>query len=252
MRNDGGAHLTGLGRALQANRLAQLAELLLVFAIPIAGMILLLPLAGGDPIKGQTVVWCANVGMILLVWLGLRVRHQGWSHFGLDFGIPGPRAVLRAAVRSILVFLFAVAAFVLGAIVVANITGVPEGADLGAYAPLRGNVGLLVVALIAVWISASFGEEVVYRGFLMNRIAEMGSSGKWAWRTAVVVSALAFGLAHYTWGLIGIVETTCMGLALAVSYLRVGKNLWVNVLAHGYMDTILMVQMYMGAGQSAT
>jgi len=33
-----------------------------------------------------------------------------------------------------------------------------------------------------------------------------------------------------------------------VSYLVVGRNLWVTILAHGYMDTILVLQMYFAAG----
>ena len=42
----------------------------------------------------------------------------------------------------------------------------------------------------------------------------------------------------------GIGQTGFMGLALGVSYLVVGQILWVLILAHAYMDTILMVQMY--------
>ena len=37
-----------------------------------------------------------------------------------------------------------------------------------------------------------------------------------------------------------------MGLALGMSYLLVKRNLWVTILAHAYMDTILMLQMYLG------
>ncbi len=46
------------------------------------------------------------------------------------------------------------------------------------------------------------------------------------------------------WGASGIVQTGFMGLALGVSYLVVGRNLWVTILAHADMDTILMVQMF--------
>lgn len=46
----------------------------------------------------------------------------------------------------------------------------------------------------------------------------------------------------------GIGQTGFMGLALGVSYLIVGRNLWVLILAHAYMDTILMVQMYFAGG----
>ena len=43
------------------------------------------------------------------------------------------------------------------------------------------------------------------------------------------------------------VQTTFMGLALGASYLVVRRNLWVVILAHAYMDTILMVQMYLAS-----
>jgi hypothetical protein len=39
---------------------------------------------------------------------------------------------------------------------------------------------------------------------------------------------------------------SCMGLAFAVSYLALGRKLWPLILAHGYLDTILIMQMYFG------
>ena len=39
-----------------------------------------------------------------------------------------------------------------------------------------------------------------------------------------------------------------MGVALGASYLAVKRNLWVIILAHAYMDTILVLQMYFGEG----
>ena len=35
-----------------------------------------------------------------------------------------------------------------------------------------------------------------------------------------------------------------MGLALAIFYQVVQRNLWVLVLAHAYLDTLLLVQLY--------
>ncbi len=83
---------------------------------------------------------------------------------------------------------------------------------------------------------------------MINRIAELGGGGKTAWRVAVLISSVVFGFAHYGWGAMGIGQTGFMGLALGVSYLVVGRNLWVLILAHAYMDTILMVQMYFAGG----
>lgn len=39
-----------------------------------------------------------------------------------------------------------------------------------------------------------------------------------------------------------------MGLALGTSYLIVKRNLWVTIIAHAYMETILVLQMYYLAG----
>ena len=236
--------VTGLGRALLRNKPAQVGEIVALFVVALGVIALAAPLAGENLVAQQGVVWVANILMLVMVWLGLRLRGQGWAHFGLSFRGASRRIVGRAVLRSLVVFVAAVAAFVVGAIVMANIVGIPEGADMSGYNYLSGNLPMLILALVGVYIVSSFGEEVVYRAFLINRIAELGGGGKTAWRVAVLISSVMFGFAHYGWGASGIVQTGFMGLALGVSYLVVGRNLWVTILAHAYMDTILMVQMY--------
>jgi len=240
---------TGLGRALLTSKLAQVGEVVVVFIVAMTLIMGAEPLVGKNPLARQGVVWVANVLMLVMVWLGLRLRGQGWGHFGLSLRLANRRSVVRAVLQSFVVFVAAVAAFVVGAVVMANIAGKPEAADMSGYDYLRGNLPMLILALVAVYIVSSFGEEVIYRGFLINRIAELWSGGKAAWTLAVVISSIVFGLVHFRWGLTGMVQTGFMGLALGVSYLVVRRNLWVTILAHGYMDTILFLQMYFGAGQ---
>ncbi len=105
---------------------------------------------------------------------------------------------------------------------------------------------MLLGALLAVFIVSSFGEEVIYRGFLITRISEMGGNGKNWLKVAVLISAIIFGLVHFEWGLTGIVQTGFMGLALGISFILVKRNLLALVLAHAYLDAILMIQMYLG------
>jgi membrane protease YdiL (CAAX protease family) len=83
---------------------------------------------------------------------------------------------------------------------------------------------------------------------LINRIAELDSGNKTAWRLAVVISAIVFGVVHFDWGLAGMVQAGFMGLALALSYILVKRNLWITILAHAYMDAILPLQMYFKVG----
>ena len=56
-----------------------------------------------------------------------------------------------------------------------------------------------------------------------------------------MISSVVFGLIHYTWGPAGMVQTGFMGLALGVCYLALGRRLWPLILAHAYLDTLLLV-----------
>lgn len=235
-----------MGHAFATRRAARIGELLVVFALPLGFLLLVAPLASGDPLRFQVLVWVANVMMLSLIWVGLRLRGQGWSHLGLPIVRPTPSTVMKALATSVLVCVAAVAAFAVGAIMAANLFGMPAASDTSAYAFMQGDLPMLLGVLVAAWIVSSLGEEVVYRGFLVNRLAELSAPPS-RWTIPVLVSAVIFGLAHYSWGPTGIVQTGFMGLVLGAAYVRLNRRLWVMVLAHAYMDTALFVQMYLGA-----
>ena len=240
--------MTRLGQALLSSKLAQVGEFLAVFLVPGAVIWGLGPLVGEDPLARYGVVWVANVLMLVTVWLGLHFRGQGWEHYGLSFQVPSRRTVVRAVIQSLVVCVVAALAFAVAAVVMANIVGRPVAADMSGYDFLRDNLAVFLLCLAGVYIVSSFGEEVIYRAFLINRIAELGSGSKVAWRVAVVVSSVVFGGVHFEWGPAGTVQAAFMGLALGVSYLVVGRNLWVTILAHVYLDTALLLPIYFAAG----
>ena len=235
-----------VGRILEDSNLAKIAEIVFVFTVAFVVIAIGWDLVGDDTFARQAVTWVANVLMILVVWMGLRIRGQTWEHFGLSFRFGGIRVLGRTLLLSLVVLVVAGAGFVVGSIVAANLMPIPEGANMGGYDYMQGNLPMLLLALAGVYVVSSFGEEVIYRGFLINRIAEMGDGSKTALMIAVVISAIVFGLVHFGWGLFGIVQTTFMGLALAIAYLVVKRKLWVLILAHAYMDTVLLVQVYLG------
>ena len=239
--------MTRVGRLLRERTDAKLIELILVAAVACAMIAIGWRLVGDRPLARQAVVWFANLVMLGMIWLGLRLRGQTWEHFGLALRFPGWPRLLRMLLQSMLVLVVALVAFVAGGILASTLGPAPEGADMTRYSYLQGNLPMLLMALAAVYVVSSFGEEVVYRGFLMTRVTELSRSGKPQWTWAAVISAVVFGLAHFDWGVVGIVQTTLMGVALAVSYLAVKRNLWVLVLAHVYIDTLLLVQLHLGS-----
>ena len=242
--NQTAVQLSRVGQLLASNKPAKIGEIGALFAIAWVVLQLGAPFAGENPLAKQGVVWVANILMLATVWLGLRLRGESCAHLGLRRGPIDRRALWRVVWRSLVVCVAAIVTTGIGSIVGANLVGFPEQADLSGYNYLSGNLPMLVLALLGVYIVSSFGEEVIYRGFLITRIAELGKGGKSALRVAVIVSSVIFGLIHYEWGAMGMLQTGFMGLALAVSYLVVRRNLWVLVLAHAYLDTVLLVQLY--------
>ena len=204
------------------------------------------PLAEGNLLWKQAIVWVANIIVLVLICLGLRIRGQNCTHFGLNFGSLTWRTAWKTLLMSLLVFVLAIIGFIIGSIIMANITGIPESsADMSGYAYMKDNFPMFILSLLGVLIVSSFGEEVIYRGFLINRLSELGLGTKASYTLPVIFSSIIFGLVHYEWGPMGIVQTTFMGLALGICYIKMKKKLWIMILAHAYMDTVLMLQMYL-------
>ncbi len=237
-----------IGILLKKNRLVQISEILLLFVVAFSIIKLSEPFINDDLILKQASVWVANVAMLIIVWLGLKLRSETWKDFGLTFNSVTWKEGFKVFLWSLLVFLLTITGFIIGSIIMANITGIPEGsADMSGYSYLKDNLGMLILTLVGVYIVSSFGEEVIYRGFLINRISQMGLDSKKMQWLAVIISSLIFGFAHYEWGAMGIGQTTLMGLALAICYIKLKRRLWILILAHAYMDTILMIQMYLAS-----
>jgi CAAX protease family protein len=235
--------LTRLGGLLATSKAAGIGEIAIVLSIPLVaiGIVRLIP--GENPDLQQLAVLVAILISVTLAYIGLRLRGQRWGHFGLTLRLSSPRDVGWSVAQSLAAFVAAAGLFIAAGFVFSWIKGGAEQIEATGLEFLSGNMPLLIGTLLIVYITASFSEEVIYRAFLMNRIAELGGGGQTSWIFALILSSAAFGLAHFSWGLVGMVQAGFMGLALGTSYLMFGRRLWVVILAHGYMDTILLVQL---------
>ena len=236
-----------LGELLLTNRIAKIIEILSVFLVAFLIIKVFVKTDSDSPLYNQFVVWIANIVMLTMVWAGLKIRGQNWQDFGLSFKTVSLKEALKIFLLSLLVFVLALLGFILGSIIMANITGIPQGADLSGYDYLKDNIVMLIITLCGVYVVSSFGEEVIYRAFLINRISELGLNSRKGRIIAVVLSAIVFGFVHYSWGPMGIVQTGFMGLALGLCYIYMKRRLWILILAHAYMDTILIVQIYLAS-----
>ncbi len=124
------------------------------------------------------------------------------------------------------------------------LTGKPP--DLSVFQPLVGNVKLLLFGLALAWTLAAVGEEMVYRGYLMNRVAGLGNGSQTAWAVSLVLVNTLFGGAHLYQGITGVIENSIDGLILGLLYLRFGRSLWVPIIAHGVTDTLDLILIFLG------
>lgn len=82
-------------------------------------------------------------------------------------------------------------------------------------------------------VLAGFGEEVVFRGFLLA-VLTPALGDVW---TALVVSSLAFGVLHVYQGPFGIARTAALGGLLGASVI-VDGSLWPAVIVHVLVDLV--------------
>jgi membrane protease YdiL (CAAX protease family) len=234
-----------LRELLNNNKFVKIGEIIVVFIAAFSFIKLTIPFTGDNLIAKQAIIWIANILMLFLVWMGMKIRCQKLIDFGITFDRITLKESIRTVLLSLLVLVASMAAFVLGSIIMANITGIPENPDMSNYGYLTDNLAMLILTLLGVYIVSSFGEEVIYRAFLINRLMELGLDTRTGRFLVVLISAAIFGFAHYEWGPMGIVQTGFMGVVLGFFYIKLKKRIWILVLAHAYMDTLIMIQMYM-------
>lgn len=216
------------GRAWRDSRWLVLSEFALVIAIYVARQHHILKVS-------------ATPYLVVLAWISLRLRRIKWKHLGFMRYRTWAKTVLLGIAYGIgLEFfdLFGKQPFL------TRLLGKPP--DLSSFPAVRGNLKFAIVMIALIWVLAAFGEELVYRGYLMNRVADLGRGTHAAWIVSLFLTSALFGFAHYQQGLTGILEEGSDGLILGWMYLVCRRNLAIPIVAHGVCDTIDIALLFLG------
>jgi len=179
--------------------------------------------------------------LLVLGWISLRVRGVSWKSIGFTRPASWRSVVvwgLVAGVAMECLELFATQPLLM------RLLHAPP--DLSFLTELRGNVAELVVVLALTWTLAAFGEELAWRGYILNRIADVIKLPRLRWPVAVVLSSAVFGLAHFDQGWTGVIENAIDGALLAGLYFAAGRNLWLPIIAHGLTDSLDSLLIFSG------
>lgn len=216
-----------LGSWLREHRLAALAEIMIVIAIYVLKINGFLPMS--------------KIPILLFGTLSLWLRGIGWRKVGLRKPDNWTKTIfigVGIACLDTLVGWFAVLPLL------HKITG--ETMDLWQLDSIRGSIGELIFWLALSWPYAAIAEEMVYRGYLLNRLADLFGHSKSGWILSVVLSSLMFGVVHGSMGLTGVLNTFLSGILYAGAYLVFGRNIWIPIIIHGFGNMIGLVMLYFG------
>lgn len=224
-----GGGLTRLRSTLRASRTLIVFELAAVAAIFLA-----------DDVYHR--IWLSKtIDLFALGALSLAARGVSWREIGFRFGPHWPQLVLTGLVAGGLIE--AQELFLTQPLLI-RLTGHPP--DLSAFHGVQGNWNAIWLGLPLIWVLAAFGEEWVYRGYLMNRLADLLGSRATGWVASIVLVNVVFGLAHLYQGPTGMIEAGVDGLLFAIVYLACGRNLIAPMVAHGVQDTIDLILGFTG------
>jgi membrane protease YdiL (CAAX protease family) len=190
----------------------------------------------------QGLIWGSKTPLLLaLGWISLRLSGLGWKDLGWARYRTWKRTLLVAIAAGLAISAFEL--FVSGPLLT-RLTGQP--ANLEDLRPLVGSWKLLLLVLAGNWTLAAFGEEMVYRGYLLNRLADLGRRTRPAWMAALMVSSAVFAFAHTYQEITGVVEAGIDGLWLGLLYLACDRKLSVPIIAHGMSNMPDLILIYLG------
>jgi hypothetical protein len=179
--------------------------------------------------------------LLALGWSSLALRGMRWRDLGLARPPNWARAIaigVAAGAAMEIIELFITQPLIV------RLTG--EYPDLSQLHGVVGNLAWLLVLLAGSWVLAAAGEELVWRGYVLNRLGDLLGRRPVGSAFALVVASVWFGLAHADQGITGIVDNTIDGGLLGLLYVANRRQLIVPFIAHGITDTIDSLLIYSG------
>ena len=179
--------------------------------------------------------------LFALGWISLRLRGLGWR----DVGLARPRNWATTAVGVSAGLAMEALELTVTQPLLIKITG--RKPDFSDFPALHGNLKLLLIGLAFTWTLAAFGEEMVWRGYLMNRVVGLfNGSCRTEWTISLILVNAAFGLAHRYQGVTGVLDEALMGVILGLIYLASRRNLTIAIVAHGVADSTDVFLFFVG------
>ena len=112
------------------------------------------------------------------------------------------------------------------------------------YHYLVGNAAGALAVIPVMIITAGFGEETFFRGYLFERFGKLIGHGRGAKIVTVLFTSIAFGsLHHFDQGWAGVQQATMAGLVFGTIFAFTGR-IWALMCAHAAFDLTAVAMIY--------
>lgn len=186
------------------------------------------------------------ISIFLVVMALLWLQGTNWSSLGLN----GTTSIRRTVTLGLS---FGILFFILQQFAVNPIVShffppppLPPPPTHPVTPPPRESILEFIYSLISSWTSAGFAEEMIFRGYLLNRLADLFGRRFWGWTIALFIQAAVFGSAHAYEHLDGMTTVAVSGVLLGLLYFGSRRNLWACAITHAVIDTIAFTLSFLG------
>ncbi|WP_435654805.1 lysostaphin resistance A-like protein [Cellulophaga baltica] len=185
-----------------------------------------------------------NIVISILIIIANYIEYKGKLFLALGFQrekFTLKNIFVLAPLVALGLFAFYVFAVVPG---MTKLTGVPI--DYSSFKQLEGNLPSCLIALLVVWATAGFGEEIIFRGYFMRQFVKFFGESKVSITLNIVLFACFFGFMHSYQGITGQLVAGFVGSLLALIFYLRKYDLWFIIAVHGFFDTFALICIYFG------
>lgn len=188
-----------------------------------------------------------SIAAVLLIWGFLKTSGGTWH----DVGLFRPKYIWLAILLGLGIVVVKIA--VLNPVfdtMTAQLDSEPF--DYAIFQPMRENPLIFAGWLTIAWTTAAFGEEIFFRGYLINRLETFFGGGTLALWAAAVGQGVIFGIGHAYQGPGGMVDAGLTGISFGIFYILMRRNLWPLIIAHGVYDSLGITLIYLNGVPSTS
>ncbi|HDR7471644.1 CPBP family intramembrane glutamic endopeptidase [Bacillus toyonensis] len=191
----------------------------------------------------QEVILVSAIYLIPILWFYNKCKKQKIYFYSSFFSKPSVFPI-KTMIAAVIMPFFLVIGIVLLLLAIAMSFNILEGTAEATVLESKSGLQLLVSSII-IAVIAPIAEEIIFRGYLFNRL-----SFRLGIKKAIIISSIVFGILH----LQNIFGATILGISMCVLYIKT-KSLIVPIIVHMVSNIFVVfkdISLFMSPSESST